>query len=377
MAPYLGQTEDIPVSLVREISSSERKHEQDPLLWEGVDFVDSEPSFIYCLSEAEVTEVRHALKDFLELGLDGGAVSPVNFRLPTLGPVLCRLGAALHIGKGFGVVRGLDPANFSDEDNLVLFLGLSSYIGGLRGKQTDDGSVLSHLHSPLGLTSTQLARPLKYSKRFAEFHNDIGCDIIAMQTRSLAARGGDHLLASIAKIFDHISRTRPDLAEALLTPNWPLNIQRRWCATETRALVFRTDDGRILSSIIPDALLGPPGGTQGASGLPLLTPQQTEALALFQDVATQYQLKLVSQPGDLMFVNNWAVVHGREAFEDDGDQVRYLIRLWLRNEKLAWHLPEPLRIANHMVFDDKTLPEKWNIHRLDNVKFEAYERLAP
>ncbi|KAK4223414.1 hypothetical protein QBC38DRAFT_51692 [Podospora fimiseda] len=382
MAPYLGQIEDIPESLslpaagkllkAKVAAVTDNTSEQNALSWEGADFIDNEASFIYSLSEVEKVEVTKALESFLALELDGDAVSPDNFHLPTLGPCLSRLTTDLHAGKGFFVIRGLNPADFSDEDNLILFLGLSSYIGGVRGKQTNDGSMLGHLHNAQRITSTQLARPLKYSKRSAEFHNDIGCDIIGMHVRSLAARGGDHLVSSVAKISDHISRIRPDLADALFAPDWRFDLQRHWSDTETRAILFLTDDGRVLSSIIPDALQG-----VLSSGSSKLTAQQAEALATFQQVATQHQLRIESRPGDLMFINNWAVVHGREAFEDDVHQRRYLVRLWLRNEQLAWPLPEPLRIASHMVFYDETVPEKWNIHHLDDVKFEVYERLAP
>ena len=49
----------------------------------------------------------------------------------------------LHHGKGFVNIRGLDPNHYSSEDNILLFLGISSYIGEKRAKQDDDGSMLS------------------------------------------------------------------------------------------------------------------------------------------------------------------------------------------------------------------------------------------
>lgn len=79
------------------------------------------------------------------LGVYGSEVSAANFPLPTLAQKL--LGAALdiHRGKGFAIVRGLDPKDFSAEDNLIAFLGISSYIGSKRGRQDEDGNMLSML----------------------------------------------------------------------------------------------------------------------------------------------------------------------------------------------------------------------------------------
>ena len=43
---------------------------------------------------------------------------------------------------GFFYVRGLDPGEFSAEDNLAIYIGISSYIGDERGVQDGDGNVI-------------------------------------------------------------------------------------------------------------------------------------------------------------------------------------------------------------------------------------------
>jgi len=52
------------------------------------------------------------------------------------------------------------------------------------------------------------------------FHNDIFCDILAMQSRGRAAEGGRHFIASALKVYNTLALERPDLLEALATPNW-------------------------------------------------------------------------------------------------------------------------------------------------------------
>ena len=79
------------------------------------------------------------------MGLYGSEVAPSTFPLPTLGLKLLRLASDIHSGRGFAAVRGLRPDEFSPEDNVILFLGISSYIGAKRGRQDEEGNMLSKL----------------------------------------------------------------------------------------------------------------------------------------------------------------------------------------------------------------------------------------
>jgi hypothetical protein len=52
------------------------------------------------------------------------------------------------------------------------------------------------------------------------FHNDIFCDILAMQSRGQASEGGRQFISSAWKVYNELALERPDLVEALATPNW-------------------------------------------------------------------------------------------------------------------------------------------------------------
>jgi hypothetical protein len=94
---------------------------------------------------------------------------------------------------------------------------------------------------------------------------------------------------------------------------------------------------------------------------PDLYPKQIEALEAMQIIAQKYQLRLKAQPGDLTFVNNFAILHSRDAFEDTKEQSRHLVRMWLKNEAWAWKLPGILDVGNKAVFYDDSVEEKWEI----------------
>jgi hypothetical protein len=125
-----------------------------------------------------------------------------------------------------------------------------------------------------------------------------------------------------------------------------------------------------------EPLLGVAGVTR-ADGIPAATPEQMEALDVIEALAKKHQLALSLDPGDLLFVNNLAVLHSREKFQDSPTEHRYLIRLWLRNEELAWKLPRPLELSNQVTFYDGEVQEIWNVAAHPRIKFSDLERFSP
>jgi hypothetical protein len=81
------------------------------------------------------------------LELDGDQVNRDNFPLPNLGPKLLELGQVLYDGRGFCVVRGIDPQSYSVEDLAVVWLGIQAYIAEQRGRQDCKGNMLGTIPS--------------------------------------------------------------------------------------------------------------------------------------------------------------------------------------------------------------------------------------
>lgn len=79
--------------------------------------------------------------------------------------------------------------------------------------------------------------------------------------------------------------------------------------------------------------------------VPDLTADQQDALELLTNTATRHCVKLDLKPGDILYVNNWAVVHGRGAYVDAETAAmtgtgslssgRHLVRLWLHDTDLS------------------------------------------
>lgn len=119
-------------------------------------------------------------------------------------------------------------------------------------------------------------------------------------------------------------------------------------------------------------------GVRRAQGLSTLTSKQREALDLIEQIATENQLVVSAQPGDMFFINNHGLLHSREAFEDKPEEgsSRYLVRMWLKHPTLAWKLPRSLQEGNSRIYDENELGGHWNIVDVPKMQFRLSERLS-
>ncbi|RDA94931.1 hypothetical protein CP533_0097 [Ophiocordyceps camponoti-saundersi (nom. inval.)] len=350
--------------------------------WSGRDF-NSEDLYTYTLNEQDVEEVHHGLANFLSLRLNNDEVSSENFPLPRLGRVLWQAAQWIHQGHGFVVFRGLDPALHSVEENVIIYLGLSSHVADVRGLQDKKGNVLSHITSSKLWDVPMEKRHGIHSNQSLPFHTDMGCDILALQVRQNATSGGCTSLSSAWTVFNHLVREEPDTAATLLTPNWPVQISGKK-PRYYLAPVFEIHDGRLLVSMDPHRL-GPPTNStadaddddddeQDEDDIPALTDAQRRALDRVSEVAEQTELRLSLQTGDFLFFNNLALLHRREAYkEDEKLPSRHLVRLWLRNSKLGWTIPPLMMDPWRAAFEkDAGVEMKYPLHPPDKYVVPKY-----
>jgi hypothetical protein len=166
-------------------------------------------------------------------------------------------------------------------------------------------------------------------------------------TRNLAAQGGQSVLASAYTVYNELAATRPDLIHVLAEPNWPFDTLGRTPPYYNRALMYHYDD-RVITSFSRRLLLGHPNEPR-TPGIPRMNKAQAEAIDALHFIARKHEIQTRMEKGDIRLINNMAIMHRREAFDDGntphGGIGRHLIRMWVNNEKRCWALPRPLRIA--------------------------------
>jgi hypothetical protein len=98
--------------------------------------------------------------------------------------------------------------------------------------------------------------------------------------------------------------------------------------------------------------------------IPSLSEAQAEALDAVHFIANENHIKLSMEEGDMKFINNMGLLHGRDAFFDNDPRVhskRHLLRLWLHNPEKMWDLPEPLQLAWDRIFEDNERVGRWQM----------------
>ncbi|PNY29040.1 Uncharacterized protein TCAP_01040 [Tolypocladium capitatum] len=354
--PVVGVVRDVAGSGLPDILTG-------PLVWSGANLKDRD-SYTLRLSTEDIKEIEAALATFKSttmvkltamtgLGLNGDEVSQTNFPLPNLASRLSEAAETLHDGRGFVVISGLDASRYSVEDGTVLYLGLAEYVADVRGLQDKKGNVLSHITSSKiwnvpaeqrhGIHSSKALLGLSEPQvRGADapwpqpFHNDMGCDILALQVRHSAHSGGYTYLSSAWTLFNTLVREEPEVAVSLLTSNWPVQISGR-PSRHYLAPAFAIHDGRLMVSMDPNRFGRHP--SSGDAEIPVLNAAQKHALERVSVVARKTELQLRLERGDLVFLNNWAMLHRRDAYEDGKNSSRHIVRLWLRSTRLGWSVP--------------------------------------
>jgi len=166
------------------------------------------------------------------------------------------------------------------------------------------------------------------------------------------------------------------LLELLAEPNWTFESRGRILPTTTRPLIHY-HDGRIILNFLRQPLIGLETLPRPKK-FPQISPKQLEALDAIESVARKHQLAMNLQPGDLTFINNFGILHARGDFQDTKAASRYHVRMWLKNETLAWKLPRSLKEGNKAIFETRggEVEERWNIVAVPRLSFVVQERLC-
>ena len=226
------------------------------------------------------------------------------------------------------MIRGLDVSQYSEEECRLVFSGLMSLVGTPISQSATGETIFSVRDEGFELGDSQ-ARGPNTAKRLS-FHTD-RCDVISFLTLKQAKSGGENQLVSSMALYNEILKRRPDLLEVLLQPyfyqrhNVDTGNEKPW----TRQPIFSIYEGHFSCNFLRVLI----ERAYASDELPDMSPIQTEALDFLDAVAAEPELHVTfrQQPGDILLVNNWVLLHRRNEFEDFDDltERRHLLRIWL------------------------------------------------
>jgi hypothetical protein len=303
--------------------------------WTAADVAD-EASWTEVFDADEQAELAAALRHALEAkGDDVLQIDKDDFPLPRLHDRLVRIEEELINGRGFVRLRGIQRDRYTQAEMEVLYWGIGMHLG-LPWAQNAKGHVLGDVTDQQKAPDDPTARGNELGGVALPFHCD-GSDLVGLMCLENGIEGGLSMVASSVRIHNQLVRDQPDLAEALYEP-FPYDFrgeQADGAAGFYELPVFTEWDDRLFVRAIPPYI----HASQRHPDAPRLTDTQRAALAELvrqaDDPSNHVQMEL--RPGDIQFINNFHVLHGRTAYVDNRSEkkIRHLKRLWLETEVLT------------------------------------------
>lgn len=299
--------------------------------WTAADVAD--PSvWTVALDDADHRELEHALAMAKAVSDDLLVIGREHFPLDRVARKLEGIAAELMDGRGFTRISALDTSRHPDTDLAMLYWGIGLYLGD-PWPQNAKGHVMGDVTDQGKRLDDPTFRGNELGQVALDYHTD-GADVIGLLCLRKAKSGGLSCVANAVAIYNTLVRTRPDLAEVLFQPQpYDLRGEQAPGAKPFYAFpVFTEHKDRFFIRFIPAYIRA----SQRHAEAPRLTPKALEALDTVSAMAREprFNVRMDLQPGEMQFINNYHVLHGRTAYEDGDGHKRHFKRLWLATHYL-------------------------------------------
>jgi hypothetical protein len=310
-------------------------HQLEPAAeWRAADVADPE-SWTLRLSDSDLAELAAALQTAKAKSTDPLEISRHDFPLPTLGPKLDGVVDVLLNGRGFIRLGTLDVETYSDDDLTLLYWGIGLHLGE-PWAQNKHGHVLGDVTDQGKTIDDPTVRGNELGGIALDYHSD-GSDLVGLLCLRTARTGGLSCVANAVAIHNHMVAEYPDLAAALYD-ELPYDTRGEQ-ADGARAFYtvpgFTEHAGRLFVRFIPAYILA----SQRHDDAPKLSVTARAAITKMMELSNDpdFNVYMDLQPGEMQFINNYHVLHGRTAYEDDvaHGYKRHLKRLWLATYALT------------------------------------------
>jgi hypothetical protein len=309
-------------------------------VWHGRDIANS-GRWVRRLPPEALDDLDTALAAVVRRGLVWQEIEAADFPLPRLAPLLSDVAGELENGCGLVNLRGFPVARYSEDDLRRIWFGLAVHLGRpvfqnksgeLMRAIRDEGAGLGERYGQIAGKGGERPFLSSYARTLSNgplrFHTD-RCDTVGLLCVRQAKDGGISKLASSAAVHNAMLERRPDLADALYQDVWRSRLGEEPGGEKVAypLPIFGQRDGRFTSHYSLTYI----EAAQLMDGVPRLTDRQREAIDMLMALAQELSFEMRFEPGDMQFVNNHVIYHGRTPFVDDpgSGRDRLLLRVWL------------------------------------------------
>lgn len=318
-----------------------------PHVWLGTDYAGRD-DWIFHLSPAHLAEIDAAVRRIPTEIPALYDVTAEDFRLPALASELRQLEAEMQHGRGFIVLRGVAAERYGEQELAAIFWGIGAHFGvGLA--QSRKGDRLGHVIDRSGPDSD--VRQMRNYELGGDLrmHTDLNNDVVGLLMLQHAKQGGESRIASSMAVHNIILAEHPEYMEPLYR-GYYFHLLRG----------DRPGDSQLTGHRIPIFVKHGEHGDHGDAvschfnpspidrsverGGVKLSQVEAGAVRFVAEAAARpgVYLDMALRPGDIQFLNNHVILHGRTDYQDheEPERRRHLLRLWLRSRTARKQPPE-------------------------------------
>lgn len=308
-------------------------------VWHGSELA-ARQDWCFSLSQDMWSELQAATKDAVRQSRAWQTVDSHNFQIPQTAVLLEGIANFLEHGPGLVRLQGLQLEDLTEEERRIMFYGIGQTIGTsvsmsrqgmMMSDVTDEGAKSAKRYGHVKDEQDNeflSSRARVHSTGQLRFHND-RCDVVALLCVASAASGGISRLASVPMIHNIMLERRPDLLALLFGDYHRSRLGEEFGdnANWYSIPIFAQTDGHFTShysrTFIEAAQLQP--------DVQKMTADQWQAMDLMHEIADEVAFETAQAPGEIQFLNNHVVFHGRTEYQDppQPNPRRLLHRLWI------------------------------------------------
>jgi hypothetical protein len=318
-----------------------------PEVWQAAD-LRADQSWIWCLNTTDLAEIDSALNTAGKNGKSMPGISREDFPLPTLGPRLAIAARDLDTGRGCLLIKGLDLGRYNKDEITNIYWGIGRYLG-TPMIQNAAGDLIGNICNSGRTIGEKNVRGYTTKNRMMPHCDPM--DIVSLLCIHSAKTGGRSLIVSASAIYNEICRTHPDYLPTLFL-GYHYDLRGEGPAgspdevTGNRVPVFSLCEGRLSCRFHGRSIReGMKKAGHPLKGIDADAVDCVESLA----VDKRFRFDMSLEQGDIQILNNYAVLHARDEFEDwpEQDRRRHLLRLWINLDPTMARPLNPIFAARH------------------------------
>ena len=292
-----------------------------PAAWRGADLANDN-SWIYQLSEQTLAAIDNALQAVKSNGLSFPNFTREDFRIDSLHDELQGYAQEMEEGKGFLLLRGLPIERYSDNDINIIYYGIGLHLG-TPVCQNLKGDLLGNVMNVGDITKKETR--VYETNAYLPYHTDLS-DVFGLICVRKAKSGGLNSLVSSGAVYNEILEKYPEYLGVFYRPMYYAHLGTD---SSNKAPVFSYHEGKLSCRYLRQYIeLGHELQERPLSRV------EIEAMDVFDSIIHDEDIRLdmMLEPGDMIFANNYSVMHSRTSFEDfyEPEKRRKLVRLWVK-----------------------------------------------